>query len=178
MALISLRQLLDHAAERGNGLPAFNVNSMEQIQAITQVAEACDSRRTLDPNTHLVMRGSSCAPQDWPKVIHEHGGNIRETCGVPVAEIREGIRFGVRKVNIDTDIRLAMTGAVRLAMARGQPDEFERRAFLKAATAAAKGVCRERFEAFGGAGRASRLKLRTLDAMAAVYAHAAPRLAA
>ena len=171
MALISLRQLLDHAAERGNGLPAFNVNSMEQIQAITQVAEACDSRRTLDPNTHLVMRGSSCAQPDWQKLI-------RETCGVPVAEIREGIRFGVRKVNIDTDIRLAMTGAVRLAMARGQPDEFERRAFLKAATAAAKGVCRERFEAFGGAGRASRLKLRTLDAMAAVYAHAAPRLAA
>ena len=129
------------------------------------------------PDTHLVMHGSSSVPQEWLKVIRDHGGDIRETYGVPVDEIREGIRHGVRKVNIDTDIRLAMTGAMRLAMAQ-RPDEFDPRAFLKAATAAAKGICRERFEAFGCAGQASKLKARTLDAMAAGYAQAAPRLAA
>ncbi|CAM5790738.1 class II fructose-bisphosphate aldolase [Rhizobacter fulvus] len=129
------------------------------------------------PDTHLVMHGSSSVPQEWLKVIRDHGGDIRETYGVPVAEIREGIRFGVRKVNIDTDIRLAMTGAMRLAMAQ-RPDEFDPRAFLKAATAAAKGICRERFEAFGCAGQASKLKPRTLDSMAAAYAKLAPRLAA
>ena len=101
-------------------------------------------------------------------MIRDHGGDIKETYGVPVAEIVEGIRHGVRKVNIDTDIRLAMTAAMRKAMA-DKPEEFDPRAFLKAATAAAKQVCRDRFEAFGSAGHASRIKAVPLDRMADRY---------
>jgi len=121
------------------------------------------------PNTHLVMHGSSSVPQEWLEVIREFGGQIRETYGVPVEEIVRGIRSGVRKVNIDTDIRLAMTGAMRKAMA-DKPDEFDPRAFMKAATAAARDICRDRFEAFGCAGRASQIKTLPLAAMAARYA--------
>src|SRR5258708_9202112 len=108
------------------------------------------------PNTHLVMHGSSSVPQEWLAVIREHGGTIKETYGVPVDEIQEGIRHGVRKVNIDTDIRLAMTGAMRRLMA-SKPDEFDPRKFLADATKAAKEVCKARFEAFGSAGKASRI---------------------
>jgi fructose-bisphosphate aldolase class II len=115
------------------------------------------------PNTHLVMHGSSSVPQEWLAVIREHGGEIRETYGVPVEEICEGIRHGVRKVNIDTDIRLAMTGAMRRAMAQ-QRGEFDPRAFLKQATAAARALCAERFEAFGCAGQASRIRALPLAA--------------
>ncbi len=100
------------------------------------------------PDTHLVMHGSSSVPQDWLEVIRRHGGSIRETYGVPVEEIQEGIKHGVRKVNIDTDIRLAMTGAMRRAMA-ARPDEFDPRHFLKEARKAAKELCRDRFIAFG-----------------------------
>jgi len=121
------------------------------------------------PDTHLVMHGSSSVPQEWLEVIRENGGAIKETYGVPVEAIVEGIRHGVRKVNIDTDIRLAMTGAMRRAMAR-DPAEFDPRKFLKDATAAARGVCRERFEAFGCAGQAPRIKPVPLDKMAARYA--------
>jgi fructose-bisphosphate aldolase class II len=121
------------------------------------------------PDTHLVMHGSSSVPQAWLEVIRENGGAIKETYGVPVEAIVEGIRHGVRKVNIDTDIRLAMTGAMRRAMAR-DPGEFDPRKFLKAATAAARGLCRERFEAFGSAGQAPRIKPVPLDKMAARYA--------
>jgi fructose-bisphosphate aldolase class II len=121
------------------------------------------------PDTHLVMHGSSSVPQEWLEIIRRHGGVIKQTYGVPVEEIREGIRHGVRKVNIDTDIRLAMTGAMRKAMAE-RPDEFDPRAFLKAATAAAKSLCRERFEAFGCAGQASRIKPLPLEKMALRYA--------
>src|SRR5450755_2493626 len=106
------------------------------------------------PNTHLVMHGSSSVPQQWLKVIRDNGGQIKETYGVPIEEIQEGIKHGVRKINIDTDIRLAMTGAMRKTMAE-KPDEFDPRAFLKAATAAARGIVKERFEAFGCAGKAS-----------------------
>ena len=115
------------------------------------------------PNTHLVMHGSSSVPQEWLAVIRENGGEIKETYGVPVEEIREGIRHGVRKVNIDTDIRLAMTGAMRRAMVRDRA-EFDPRKFLKAATSAARDVCIDRFEAFGCAGMASRIKPVALDA--------------
>src|SRR6266851_967089 len=108
------------------------------------------------PNTHLVMHGSSSVPQEWLEIIRAHGGRIKETYGVPVEEIREGIRHGVRKVNIDTDIRLAMTGAMRRLMA-SKPDEFDPRKFLADATKAAKEVCKARFEAFGSAGQASRI---------------------
>ena len=121
------------------------------------------------PGTHLVMHGSSSVPQEWLEVIRENGGAIKETYGVPVEAIVEGIRHGVRKINIDTDIRLAMTGAMRRAMAR-DPAEFDPRKFLKDATAAARGVCKGRFEAFGCAGQAPRIKPVPLEKMAARYA--------
>jgi fructose-bisphosphate aldolase class II len=121
------------------------------------------------PDTHLVMHGSSSVPQEWLAVIREHGGQIRATWGVPVEEIVRGIASGVRKINIDTDIRLAMTGAMRQAMAE-RPDEFDPRAFMKAATAAARDICRARFEAFGCAGQAATIKVLPLAAMAARYA--------
>ncbi|WP_292936701.1 class II fructose-bisphosphate aldolase [Noviherbaspirillum sp.] len=344
MALVSLRQLLDHAAEHGYGLPAFNVNNMEQIQAIMQAADACDSpvilqgsagarkyageaflrklveaavetyphipvvmhqdhgaspavcqrsirsgfssvmmdgslmedmktpasfqynvevtRRVVDmahavgvsvegelgclgslesgmageedgsgaegklshdqmltdpaqaadfvaqtgvdalaiaigtshgaykfsrkptgdilaiarireinariPNTHLVMHGSSSVPQEWLEIIRKYGGNIKETYGVPVEEIQQGIKYGVRKVNIDTDIRLAMTGAMRKLMAE-KPEEFDPRKFLAEATKAARGICKTRFEAFGSAGQASKIRAVPLDTMATRY---------
>ncbi|HEY0846650.1 MAG TPA: class II fructose-bisphosphate aldolase [Noviherbaspirillum sp.] len=344
MALVSLRQLLDHAAEHGYGLPAFNVNNMEQIQAIMQAADACDSpvilqgsagarkyageaflrklveaavetyphipvvmhqdhgsspavcqrsirsgfssvmmdgslmadmktpssfeynvevtRRVVDmahavgvsvegelgclgslesgmageedgsgaegklshdqmltdpaqaadfvaqtgvdalaiaigtshgaykftrkptgdilaigrikeinariPNTHLVMHGSSSVPQEWLEIIRKFGGNIKETYGVPLEEIQQGIKYGVRKVNIDTDIRLAMTGAMRKLMAE-KPEEFDPRKFLAEATKAAKGICLSRFEAFGSAGKASKIRAVPLETMATRY---------
>jgi len=121
------------------------------------------------PDTHLVMHGSSSVPQEWLAIIREHGGEIKETYGVPVEEIQEGIRFGVRKVNIDTDIRLAMTGAMRRAMERDRA-EFDPRKFLKDATAAARDVCIDRFEAFGCAGMASKIKPIALELGARRYA--------
>jgi fructose-bisphosphate aldolase, class II len=121
------------------------------------------------PNTHLVMHGSSSVPQEWLEIIRAHGGRIKETYGVPVDEIREGIRHGVRKVNIDTDIRLAMTGAMRRLMA-SKPDEFDPRKFLGDATKAAKEVCKARFEAFGSAGQASRIRPIPLAQMCELYA--------
>ena len=121
------------------------------------------------PNTHLVMHGSSSVPQEWLETIRKFGGDIKETYGVPVAEIQRGIKSGVRKINIDTDIRLAMTGAMRKVMFQ-KPDEFDPRAFLKAATAAARDVVKQRFEAFGCAGQASKIKVLPLTAMAEAYA--------
>ena len=120
------------------------------------------------PNTHLVMHGSSSVPQEWLKIIRENGGDIKETYGVPVEEIQQGIKHGVRKINIDTDIRLAMTGAMRLAM-RKDPSEFDPRKFLKAATVAARDVCKERFEAFGCAGQGRKITPIHLDKMATRY---------
>ncbi|HEU4625648.1 MAG TPA: class II fructose-bisphosphate aldolase [Steroidobacteraceae bacterium] len=120
------------------------------------------------PNVHLVMHGSSSVPQEWLTVIREHGGEIKETYGVPVEEIQEGIRNGVRKVNIDTDIRLAMTGAMRRAFAQDR-SEFDPRKALKEATAAARAVCKARFLEFGSAGRASQIKPVSLEKMAARY---------
>lgn len=114
------------------------------------------------PKTHLVMHGSSSVPQEWLAVIRDFGGDIKETYGVPVEEIQEGIRHGVRKVNIDTDIRLAMTGAMRRAMGQDR-SEFDPRKFLKEATAAARDVCVDRFQAFGTAGMASRIKPAALQ---------------
>jgi fructose-bisphosphate aldolase class II len=120
------------------------------------------------PNTHLVMHGSSSVPQEWLKIIREYGGDIKETYGVPVEEIQRGIRSGVRKVNIDTDIRLAMTGAMRQTFAK-DPSEFDPRKSLIAAKKAARGVCKARFEAFGCAGHADRIKPIPLEAMAKRY---------
>ena len=120
------------------------------------------------PNTHLVMHGSSSVPQEWLEVIREFGGEMKETYGVPVGEIQEGIKHGVRKVNIDTDIRLAMTGAIRRSMAKNK-SEFDVRKFFKEAMVAARDICKVRFEAFGCAGQAAKIKPTVLDAMAAKY---------
>ncbi|HZP93797.1 MAG TPA: class II fructose-bisphosphate aldolase, partial [Burkholderiales bacterium] len=113
--------------------------------------------------------GSSSVPQDWLQVIRDHGGEIKETYGVPVEEIQQGIRHGVRKINIDTDIRLAMTGAIRRAFNKDR-SEFDPRKYLKDAMLAAKGICRARFEAFGTAGNASKVRPVALDTMAEKYA--------
>jgi fructose-bisphosphate aldolase class II len=116
------------------------------------------------PDTHLVMHGSSSVPQEWLKIINEHGGEIAETYGVPVEEIQEGIRHGVRKVNIDTDLRLASTGAVREFMA-GNRAEFDPRKWLQATMAAMKDIVKHRYEAFGTAGNASRIRPVSLEVM-------------
>ncbi|MCH8542415.1 MAG: fructose-bisphosphate aldolase class II [Alcanivorax sp.] len=116
------------------------------------------------PDTHLVMHGSSSVPQEWLQVINEFGGDIAETYGVPVSEIQEGIRHGVRKVNIDTDLRLASTGAVRRFLAENKA-EFDPRKFLAVATQAMKEICIDRYEAFGTAGNASKIKPLSLEVM-------------
>ncbi len=121
------------------------------------------------PNTHLVMHGSSSVPQDWLKIINEYGGDLGETYGVPVSEIQEAIKHGVRKVNIDTDLRLAATGAVRRFLAKN-PKEFDPRKFLAESTKAMYGICKERYEQFNCAGQASKIKVLSLDAMTARYA--------
>ncbi len=120
------------------------------------------------PDTHLVMHGSSSVPQDWLDVINEHGGEIPETYGVPVEEIQNGIKSGVRKVNVDTDIRLAMTGATRKHMAENRSN-FDPRKFLIAARDAAKQICMERYQQFGSAGQASKIKAIGEEAMVARY---------
>ena len=116
------------------------------------------------PDTHLVMHGSSSVPQDWLKIINENGGDMGETYGVPVSEIQEGIKHGVRKVNIDTDLRMASTGAIRKYL-HDKPSDFDPRKYLKAATLAMKGICKERYEAFGTAGNASKIKVINLEEM-------------
>ena len=121
------------------------------------------------PSTHLVMHGSSSVPQEWLDIIRENGGDLKETYGVPVEEIQEGIKHGVRKVNIDTDIRLAMTGAIRRFM-KQKPDEFDPRKYLAVARTAVVGICRARFEAFGCAGQAGRIKPVPLERMTEMYA--------
>ena len=120
------------------------------------------------PNTHLVMHGSSSVPQEWLDIIRAYGGDMKETYGVPVDEILEGIRHGVRKVNIDTDIRLAMSGAIRRSLATHRA-EFDPRKCFKEATAAARDICQLRFEAFGSAGRAASITVVPLERMAQRY---------
>lgn len=120
------------------------------------------------PNTHLVMHGSSSVPQDWLKVVNDYGGDLGETYGVPVEEIQEGIKHGVRKVNIDTDLRLASTGAIRRHMAEN-PKNFDPRNYLKVSTAAMAEICVARLEAFGTAGNASKIKPIPLEDMATRY---------
>ena len=120
------------------------------------------------PDTHLVMHGSSSVPQDWLAVINEFGGAIPETYGVPVEQIVEGIKHGVRKVNIDTDLRLASTGAVRRFLAEN-PSEFDPRKFLAVTINAMQTLCQARYEAFGAAGNASKIRPVGLEAMADMY---------
>jgi len=116
------------------------------------------------PNTHLVMHGSSSVPQDWLKIINDYGGDMGQTFGVPVEEIVEGIKHGVRKVNIDTDLRMASTGAIRKHM-HDNPANFDPRKYLRAATDAMRDICKARYEAFGTAGNASRIKPINLEEM-------------
>lgn len=120
------------------------------------------------PNTHLVMHGSSSVPQELLAEIRQFGGDMKETYGVPVEEIQEAIKFGVRKINIDTDIRLAMTGAIRRFFAEN-PSKFDPREYLKPAREAAKLVCKARYIAFGCEGQASKIKPVSLDAVAQKY---------
>jgi fructose-bisphosphate aldolase class II len=147
-----------HGAYKFSRQPTGDILAIDRIVAIHERI----------PNTHLVMHGSSSVPQEWLATIREFGGELSETYGVPVEEIQRGIRHGVRKVNIDTDIRLAMNGAMRRALASAR-SEFDPRHALKAATAAARDLCKERFEAFGCAGQAERIKPMPLEAMARRY---------
>jgi fructose-bisphosphate aldolase class II len=120
------------------------------------------------PNTHLVMHGSSSVPQEWLKIINDFGGDMGETYGVPVEEIVEGIKHGVRKINIDTDLRMVTTGALRQYLSE-HPKEFDPRKFLKASTMAMRDLCKLRFEAFGSAGHASNIKPIKCETMAEDY---------
>ncbi len=147
-----------HGAYKFTRKPTGDILAIERIKAIHQRI----------PNTHLVMHGSSSVPQEWLEIIREYGGEMKETYGVPVEEIQEGIKNGVRKINIDTDIRLAMTGAIRRHLAHNK-SEFDPRKFLKEATAAAKDICKARFEAFGCAGQAGKIKPIMLDQMTERY---------
>jgi fructose-bisphosphate aldolase, class II len=134
------------------------------ILAIDRISEI--HRRI--PDTHLVMHGSSSVPQEWLTIINAYGGSMGQTYGVPVEEIQEGIRHGVRKVNIDTDLRMAATGAVRKFLA-DNPGEFDPRKWLTAATSAMTELCKSRYEAFGSAGRASKIRPVALETMARRY---------
>ena len=116
------------------------------------------------PDTHLVMHGSSSVPQDWLKIINSFGGDMGQTYGVPVEEIVEGIKHGVRKVNIDTDLRMASTGAIRRHLAENRSN-FDPRKFLKEATKGMMEICKARYESFGCAGHASRIKPISLEDM-------------
>ncbi len=120
------------------------------------------------PNTHLVMHGSSSVPQDWLEIINNYGGDMGQTYGVPVEEIQEGIKNGVAKVNIDTDLRMASTGAVRKHLA-DNPSNFDPRKFLKESTAAMKEICKARYESFGCAGNASKITPVSLEKMIGYY---------
>ena len=122
------------------------------------------------PNTHLVMHGSSSVPQELQDIINQYGGALKPTCGVPVEEIQRGIKHGVRKINVDTDNRLAITGAIRKVFVEN-PEKFDPRDYLKPARNAMKEVCKQRMIQFGQAGWASKIKCKTIDDMAKVYGY-------
>jgi fructose-bisphosphate aldolase, class II len=143
-----------HGAYKFSRPPTGDILAIERIKQINARI----------PGTHLVMHGSSSVPQDWLQIINEYGGEIPETYGVPVEEIVEGIKHGVRKVNIDTDLRLASTGAIRRFMAHNK-SEFDPRKYLKETVTAMKDICVARYEAFGTAGNASKIKPISLEAM-------------
>jgi fructose-bisphosphate aldolase class II len=147
-----------HGAYKFTRKPTGDILAIERVKAI----------HARLPNTHLVMHGSSSVPQELLAIIRQYGGDMKETYGVPVAEIQTAIKYGVRKINIDTDIRLAMTGAVRKFFAEN-PSKFDPREFNKPAREAARALCVSRFEAFGSAGNASRIKPAALEKIAARY---------
>ena len=148
-----------------HGAYKFTRKPTGDILAIERIAEI---HRRL-PNTHLVMHGSSSVPQELLAQINQYGGKMKETYGVPVEEIQKAIKFGVRKINIDTDIRLAMTGAVRKFLAEN-PDKFDAREWLKPAREAAKQICKQRYIEFGCEGQAGKIKGDTLQVVAGKYA--------
>ncbi|GAX42065.1 class II fructose-bisphosphate aldolase [Tolypothrix sp. NIES-4075] len=148
-----------------HGAYKFTRKPTGEILAISRIEEI-HSRL---PNTHLVMHGSSSVPEDLLAIINQYGGAIPETYGVPVEEIQKGIKCGVRKVNIDTDNRLAITAAVREALA-ANPKEFDPRHFLKPSIKYMQKVCAERYQQFGTSGNASKIKQISLDDFAAKYA--------
>jgi len=147
-----------HGAYKFTQEPTGDVLRIDRIKEIHAVI----------PNTHLVMHGSSSVPQEWLEIINNYGGDMGQTYGVPVEEIVEGIKSGVRKVNIDTDLRMASTGAVRKFLAEN-PSNFDPRKFLKASTAAMSEICKARYEAFGCAGHASKIKATSLEGMINYY---------
>lgn len=156
-----------------HGAYKFSRKPTGEILAMDRIAEI---HRRL-PNTHLVMHGSSSVPEDLLEIINQYGGSIPETYGVPIEEIQRGIKNGVRKVNIDTDNRLAITAAVREALAKA-PQEFDPRHFLKPSIKYMQKVCSDRYIAFGSAGNASKIKQIGLDEFATRYAkgvYAAPK---
>ena len=148
-----------HGAYKFTRKPTGDILAIDRIKAI--------NRRI--PNTHLVMHGSSSVPQDLLAVIREFGGDMKETYGVPVEEIQEAIKYGVRKINIDTDIRLAMTAAIRKYMAEN-PGKFDPRDYLKPAREAAKAICLQRYVQFGCQGQGSKIKGLSLAVVAQRYA--------
>lgn len=148
-----------HGAYKFTRPPTGDILAIDQIKAIHKRI----------PDTHLVMHGSSSVPQEWLKVINEFGGEIPETYGVPVKEIQAGIKYGVRKVNIDTDLRLACTGAIRRYMAEN-PAEFDPRKYLKVSLDAMQSIAHARYEQFGAAGNASKIVPVSLETMYERYA--------
>ena len=148
-----------HGAYKFTKRPTGDILAIDRIKAI--------NRRI--PNTHLVMHGSSSVPQDLLAIINQYGGKMRETYGVPVSEIQEAIKYGVRKINIDTDIRLAMTAAVRRFLVEN-PSKFDPREFLKPARDAAKAICQQRYVQFGCSGQGSKIKPQSLTIIAQRYA--------
>jgi fructose-bisphosphate aldolase class II len=147
-----------HGAYKFTRPPTGDILAIERIKEI----------HARIPNTHLVMHGSSSVPQDWLAIINEFGGDIKETYGVPVEQIVEAIKHGVRKVNIDTDLRLASTGAIRQFMAKN-PAEFDPRKYFAKTVTAMRDVCIDRYEAFGTAGNASKINPISLEKMATRY---------
>lgn len=147
-----------HGAYKFTRKPTGDILAIERVKQIHQMI----------PNTHLVMHGSSSVPQDWLAVIREFGGDLKETYGVPVEEIQIAIKHGVRKINIDTDIRLAMTGAIRRYFGTN-PEHFDPRQYLKVAKDAAKQICIDRYNEFGCAGQGSKIKPVKLNQMAKFY---------
>ena len=147
-----------HGAYKFSRPPTGDILAIDRIKEINKRI----------PETHLVMHGSSSVPQEWLNIINEYGGEISQTYGVPVDQICEGIKYGVRKINIDTDLRLASTGSIRRFLAKN-PSVFDPRAYLKETVVAMKDIAIERYEAFGSAGMAAKIKTICLESMTQRY---------
>jgi fructose-bisphosphate aldolase class II len=147
-----------HGAYKFKRPPTGDVLAIDRIKAI----------HARIPHTHLVMHGSSSVPQEWLQMINQHGGAIGETYGVPVEEIVEGIKHGVRKINIDTDLRLASTGAIRRYL-QENPDQFDPRKYLGLALKAMQTICEDRFISFGASGHADKIRVLSMEVMSKQY---------